>query len=172
MNGKNNFGIRISYIERMRSTFFGWGNLHYLTLMSLGILLSGCSKDEDPEPEDLFVGGYQLAEVIEEFDPQEPGSEDERFLAPATFEITKDSFLDPITGEFFPAYKIFIDGDFIMGLSLEGTTKLVGSVTCPASSDIQSVELEIVAESHQLTLLSCQFRNAIASYNQAAVTTE
>ena len=135
------------------------------------LLLTGCSKDDEPVAEDLFKGAYQLSEVIEEFDPQEPGSEDERFLAPSAFEITKESFLDPTTGQFVEGYKICIEGDFIMGLNADGETKLSGAVTCPVASDIQTVEVEILTDIHQLTMVSCEFRTVVATYNLSDIET-
>ena len=139
----------------------------WLILMPVVALVAlGCSKDDEVVPEDPFVGFYTVSEVIEEFDPTEPGSEEEKFLAPSEFEIQKEQFLDPTTGTFFTAYKLFIMGDFITGLQETGTGNLEGELPCPNSTDIRSVNIALESTLHRLSMVNCEFREVIADYTK------
>ena len=80
------------------------------------ILVESCQKEEDPLPEDNFVGQYVLQEVIEEYDPTNPDLAEDKFLAPELFKVTKSDFFNPATGETISSYK-FLIGDTFIGLS-------------------------------------------------------
>jgi len=137
--------------------------------LALGICLCSCSKEEDPIPEDLFVGTYDLEQVFEEYNPNDPEKEDEKFLAPSTFIVTKSDFLNPLTGELVSAYKFFIDDSF-MGLFEDpgsAGTVLVGTQTCPNENELSGVSITLQESGlYSLNMLNCVGREVLADYTR------
>jgi len=130
--------------------------------------VGGCKKDEDPAPADLFVGIYDLVLVIEEYDPSDPNSADEKFLAPESFEIIKSELLNPVTGEMISSYS-FLVGEIFLGLteqSNSGGMVLVGTQACPNDDDLRAVSITIQQDSlYRLNMVNCITREVIADYN-------
>jgi len=128
----------------------------------------GCKKDDDPAPVDLFVGIYDLVSVIEEYDPSNPNSADEKFLAPESFEITKSELLNPVTGEMVSSYS-FLVGEMFLGLTEQNNSDgmvLVGTQDCPNDDDLRAVSITIQQDSlYRLNMVNCITREVIADYN-------
>ena len=154
-------------LQKERLWWFG----HYLILIisAISFGLSSCSKEEDPIPEDLFVGAYDLEEVFEEYNPNDQDKADEKFLAPMTFIVTKSEFLDPNTGELVAAYKFFINDSF-MGLAEEPGSNglvLVGTQTCPNEDDLSGVSITLQESGlYKLNMLNCVGREVRADYTR------
>ena len=127
---------------------------------------TACKKVDDQVPADIFVGNYTLIEVIEEYDPNDPEKETEKFLAPDLFEMQTSDFFNPTTGEFVTAYKLFIR-DIFLGLTKNNDTQLVGTVNCPNANDISGVSLLQLDNSlYRLNMLNCVGREVLATYTR------
>ncbi len=129
--------------------------------------LSACNKDDTSAPTDIFDGNYTLNEVIEEYDPDDPEKEPDKFLAPGQFEIQSSDFFDPTTGGLVTAYKFFIDTIFL-GLTKNSETQLVGTENCPNSNDINGISvLQLDNSLYQLNMLNCVRREVRATYTRS-----
>jgi hypothetical protein len=137
-----------------------------LGIIIITVIVAGCKKDEDPVPEDSFVGNYFLELVIEEHDPSNPDSVDEEFLAPETFEVTNSELLNPITGEMISSYK-FLLKDVFLGLIEQSEMVLVGTQGCPNDDDLRAVSVTIQQDGlYRLNMANCINREVIADYTR------
>ena len=133
------------------------------------VLVAGCKKDEEPAPEDLFVGNYSLVEVEVEFDPEDPDRQGDPFLAPEGFQVTKSDLLNPVTGEMVPSYKLLIDDIFLGLIEQEGSggTALVGTQACPNDDDIRAASITFLeSELYSFNMLNCIGREVLATYSR------
>lgn len=140
----------------------------FTLLITTGLIcgFAACKNADDPVPADIFDGNYTLNEVIEEYDPDDPEKEMEKFLAPDFFEILKSDFFDPTSGELVTAYKFFID-DIFLGLTINNETQLVGMENCPNANDINGVSFQKLDNSlYQLNMLNCVGREVLATYTR------
>jgi hypothetical protein len=139
------------------------------SLLLTVLLISSCGKDEEPVPDELFVGNYVLVEVIEEYNPTDPNRSDEKFLAPELFTVSKSDVLNPITGEMVTTYKFLIN-DIFMGLAEQsgsGGDVLVGTAPCPNDDDLEAVSISLLdGGMYQLNMFNCIRREVIADYNR------
>ena len=125
-------------------------------------LLVGCAK-EDPAPVDLFDGNYTLVNVIEEHDPNDNS---QKFLAPDVYTVSKTELLDPSTGQSISAYK-YEDNSRFIGMTQSDSEALVGSKSCPNSSDLNaaSITFSSVSSLYTLNMRNCEGREVIAEYS-------
>ena len=161
---KKPFFIFIGMKLKMNSRVYSLAAI-FITITVLG----GCKKDEDPVSEDLFVGNYFLVNVDVEFDPDDPDRQDEAFLAPEDFQVTKSDLLNPITGEMVSSYKLLID-DIFLGLTEQsgsGGTALVGTQACPNDDDLRAGSITFVeSDLYSLNLINCIGREVLATYSR------
>ena len=129
------------------------------------ILFFGSCKKDEPAPVDVFAGSFLLAEVLEEFKPT--GTQTGSFIAPSEYVVTKSDFLDPSTGERITAYKFLYD-DIFMGLTSTEDDVIVGTSTCPNSSDLKAVSVTYMPgeQLYQLHMVNCEGREVLANYTK------
>lgn len=138
-------------------------------LLLILMIVAGCKKDDEPMPEDIFVGEYLVQEVVEEYNPTDPDRQGEKFLAPDVFTIVKSDFLNPTTGEKVTSYKFFIDTVFL-GLSEQIDSNglvIVGTQGCPNIDDLSGVSVTSQESGlYRLNMLNCIGREVLADYSR------
>jgi hypothetical protein len=149
-------------------------HLRYLSIYILTIVfLTSCKKEEEPIPEDIFVGQYLLQEVLDEYNPTDPNREEDKFLAPELFRITKSDFFNPVTGETISSYKFLIDSVFI-GISEKTDSNgsiLVGVQSCTSVEDVlNSASITLLEnEQYRLNMFNCVGREVLADYSRSPI---
>lgn len=123
----------------------------------ISLVVCACGKDDPPPPE-IFAGDYLLLEIEEEHST---------FEAPDVYQIINTEFLDPTTGERFPAYKYQDEMDRFMGMAQTEEFVIVGTDACPNGSGLDGVSLTYLPDSsvYRLNMRNCEGREIIAVYS-------